>query len=274
MEEREPARPDAFDGTGATADAAGATSFLQRAVIRRRVRFLRGRRELALHDLGGFVFEAHRLGEPQPELLAEKLAALSALDGELAELQQALALREELAVLHQPGIAACPHCGAIHDSAANFCPGCGTPVGTPPPEQPGDEAGSAPVDAAATPVVDAAEVQAEPASPSEPAAAPETAPAAGGELAAETDAATAPAGDEAPAPASEPAAETDAEPAPIAEPAADAAPASVSEQVAAPYAARAPDPEPATIEQARVAKPAVTPARPDEPSAGPAPAQP
>ncbi len=101
---------------------------MQRAVIRRRVRFLRRRRELALHDLGGFLFESHKLGEPREELLAAKLAALGALDDELATLQGALDLREELAVLHEPGITSCAKCSSIHDSTANFCPNCGRPT--------------------------------------------------------------------------------------------------------------------------------------------------
>ena len=130
MAERETGQPDAVDDSGVPADGAFATSFLQRAVVRRRVRFLRRRRELALHDLGGFVFESHRLGEAPEELLAEKLAALSALDDELATLQQALELREELTVLREPGIASCARCGAIHDSTANFCPSCGVPAGS------------------------------------------------------------------------------------------------------------------------------------------------
>jgi hypothetical protein len=100
---------------------------MQRAVIRRRVRFLRRRRELALHDLGGFAFESHRLGESRDDLFAEKLAAVSAVDDELATLQNALEHHEELTVLHEPGIASCPKCSTIHDSAANFCPGCGRP---------------------------------------------------------------------------------------------------------------------------------------------------
>jgi zinc-ribbon domain len=125
MAERESGQPEFAEGARPFA----ATSFLQRAVIRRRVRFLRRRRELALYDLGGFLFESHRLGEPRENLLAEKLVALSALDDELAMLQSALDLREELAVLHEPGIAACPECGTLHDSAANFCPHCGLAVG-------------------------------------------------------------------------------------------------------------------------------------------------
>jgi len=128
MAERESGQPESVDGSDPFERAAGATSFLQRAVVRRRVRFLRRRRELALHDLGGFLFESHRLGQPREDLLAEKLAALTSLDGELALLQRSLDLREELAVLREPGIAACAHCAAIRDSAANFCPNCGRPA--------------------------------------------------------------------------------------------------------------------------------------------------
>jgi len=191
MAERDSGQPGAVEASGGAGRAGGATSFLQRAVIRRRVRFLRRRRELALHDLGGFVFESHRLGQPGEQILAEKLAALSALDDELAVLQRALDLREELAVLHEPGIAACPHCGALHDSSANFCPACGRGV---------HEAAPSPVAAAeppATPQV-AAEPAAAPAAvaeqvAAEPAPTPQltaesaapTAPAAAADLAAE-----------------------------------------------------------------------------------------
>jgi hypothetical protein len=112
--------------------AVAATGFMQRAVIRRRVRFLRRRRELALHDLGGFAFESHRLGQPREELLAQKLSAIGELDDELAALQDALGQHEELALLREPGISSCPQCSTIHDSAARYCPTCGRPTaGTP-----------------------------------------------------------------------------------------------------------------------------------------------
>ena len=104
-----------------------ATSFLERAVLRRRIRFLRRRRELALHDLGGFVYETHRLGESRPELTTQKLDGVDVIDGELATLERALGLGEELIVLHEPGISSCTHCSTIHDSAARFCPSCGRP---------------------------------------------------------------------------------------------------------------------------------------------------
>jgi hypothetical protein len=119
-----PAAPD----EPAPADGARATGFLERAVLRRRLRFLRRRRELALHDLGGFVFEEHRLGRGEDALREQKLAALDALDGEIATLEHALGAREELTVLREPGIAACPECRTLHDSAARHCPGCGRPT--------------------------------------------------------------------------------------------------------------------------------------------------
>ena len=125
------AQSDAGGGVEAVAAGARATSFLQRALLRRRLRFLLRRRELALRDLGGFVFESHRLGQTRPELESKKLAALDAIDDEVATLQRALAVREELAVLHEPGISSCPQCATIHDSAANYCPSCGRVTATP-----------------------------------------------------------------------------------------------------------------------------------------------
>ena len=122
------AQPDAVEEPATLVHGPRATGFMQRAMLRRRVRFLCRRRELALHDLGGFVFETHRLGEARDDLLTEKLAAITALDAELATLQQALELHEELAVLHEPGIASCPQCATIHDSSAKYCPACGRPT--------------------------------------------------------------------------------------------------------------------------------------------------
>jgi len=145
MAESESGQARAIDPGGAAADATAATSFLERAVLRRRARYLRRRRELALHDLGGFVFESHRSGEPHEELLGSKLAALAAMDDELEKLERALEMHEELAVLREPGIAACPQCGAIHDSAANFCPSCGRPAGAPAPRAAEEEEPEPPI---------------------------------------------------------------------------------------------------------------------------------
>jgi hypothetical protein len=115
-------------GDAVAEPAVAATGFLQRAVIRRRARFLSHRRELALHDLGGFAFESHRLGQPREELLEQKLSAISEIDDELAALQGALGRHEEVAVLREPGISSCPQCSTIHDSAARYCPTCGRPT--------------------------------------------------------------------------------------------------------------------------------------------------
>jgi hypothetical protein len=119
-----PAKPT----VDASAESVQAAGFLQRASLRRRLLFLRRSHDVALRDLGGFVYEAHRQGEPRPALLGEKLAALDALDGERQTLERALDDRQELVVLHEPGITACPQCSTIHGSDARFCPGCGIPT--------------------------------------------------------------------------------------------------------------------------------------------------
>jgi hypothetical protein len=114
---------DAAPGAGGRA-----LSFLQRAPLRRRLQFLRRQREVALRDLGGFVFEEHRQGQQRPELRSAKLEALSTIERERAQLEQALGERQELAVLREPGLGACAKCGTIHGSEANYCPRCGTPT--------------------------------------------------------------------------------------------------------------------------------------------------
>jgi len=102
-----------------------ATSFLERARLRRRLTYLRRRRELLLRELGGRVVESHRQGHDDPGLAA-MLSELDALDDERSKLERGLAEHQELAVLREPGITTCPQCSTIHSSDANFCPGCGT----------------------------------------------------------------------------------------------------------------------------------------------------
>ena len=77
-----------------------ATSFLERARLRRRVAYLRRRRELALRQLGLAVLEK---GDVEAQL-----SALVALEEERTKLEQALGEHRELAVLREPGIAVCP----------------------------------------------------------------------------------------------------------------------------------------------------------------------
>jgi hypothetical protein len=102
-------------------------SFRDRARIRRRLRYLRQTRELAFRDLGGFVFDSRRLERPREDIVEAKLKGLLAMDRELRALETALDERQELLLLHEPGISACPRCATIHGSDANFCPSCGLP---------------------------------------------------------------------------------------------------------------------------------------------------
>jgi hypothetical protein len=102
--------------------------FRERTRMRRRLRYLRRLRELAFRDLGGLVFDLHRFGRERADLVTQKLDALSRIDGELRTLEGALRDRRELTELREPGIAACPRCQTLHDTDANFCPGCGAPL--------------------------------------------------------------------------------------------------------------------------------------------------
>ncbi len=106
-----------------------APGFRERGRMRRRVRFLRKARELAYRDLGGLVFEMHRMGQRHDELVAAKLGVLVRFDEELRALEGALGARFPVTVLREAGIAACPRCAAIHGSGDRFCPTCGLPMG-------------------------------------------------------------------------------------------------------------------------------------------------
>jgi hypothetical protein len=96
--------------------------------MRRRLRYLRRLRELAFRDLGGLVFDLHRFGRDRGDLVAEKLDGLARIDLELRTIEGALRDRRDFTELREPGIAACPRCQTLHDTDANFCPGCGTPL--------------------------------------------------------------------------------------------------------------------------------------------------
>jgi hypothetical protein len=113
----------------AEADATPPAPFVARGQVRRRLRYLRRAREVALRDLGGLVFELHRFGRDRGELVDQKLAALSALDTELRALEVELDDRRDLTVLREPGLGTCPSCGALHSSDARYCSSCGLPVG-------------------------------------------------------------------------------------------------------------------------------------------------
>ena len=109
----------------AAAQAEQAPGFGERGRMRRRARFLRKARELAYRDLGGLVFDLHRFGQRNDQLVLAKLATLGQIDKELRELEEVLRDRRPVTVLREVGIAACPRCAAIHGSDDRFCPGCG-----------------------------------------------------------------------------------------------------------------------------------------------------
>src|SRR4029079_14589242 len=54
-----------------------------------------------------------------------RVGALAAVDAELRVLEEALGEKRDITELREPGITACPRCGTLHGSDANFCPSCG-----------------------------------------------------------------------------------------------------------------------------------------------------
>ncbi|HEY6759848.1 MAG TPA: zinc ribbon domain-containing protein [Baekduia sp.] len=101
-------------------------SFRDRGRLRRRLRYLRSVRELGFRDLGGLAFDLHRFQRRNDDLVLGKLAALDAVDRELRAIERVLDERRDIIELREPGVAACPRCGALHGSDARFCPQCGT----------------------------------------------------------------------------------------------------------------------------------------------------
>jgi hypothetical protein len=105
--------------------AAPTPGFGERGRMRRRSRFLRKARELAYRDLGGLVYDLHRFGQRNDQVVLAKLATLGHIDAELRALEDALHEIKPVTVLREVGIAACPRCAAIHGDEDRFCPGCG-----------------------------------------------------------------------------------------------------------------------------------------------------
>ncbi|MEO8687988.1 MAG: zinc ribbon domain-containing protein [Solirubrobacteraceae bacterium] len=98
----------------------------RRGKLRRRVRFLRRARELALRDLGGLVYEAHRRDQDGGTLVKEKVQHLGVIDEELNGLEAELVSPRGATVLREPGVGGtCPRCRELHASDAHFCSRCG-----------------------------------------------------------------------------------------------------------------------------------------------------
>jgi hypothetical protein len=112
--------------------SAARPGFNERGRLRRRLQFLRRAHELALRDLGGLVYELHRAKRERDDLVQAKLGTLARIDREASSLELALNDHRAVTELREPGITACPNCGAVHGSDARFCPDCGTAVKQPP----------------------------------------------------------------------------------------------------------------------------------------------
>src|SRR3954471_4987120 len=111
----------------AAGDGGGSPGRRERGRMRRRLRRQQRVREALLLDLGALVYELHRQGRREPELLQAKAAELSAVDDEVRALGEALDERQPMAQLVAAGIAgSCENCGALLTSDARFCSNCGT----------------------------------------------------------------------------------------------------------------------------------------------------
>ena len=115
--------------------ASGASRLVQkpsareRGRMRRRLRGQRRVREALLLDLGALVFELHRQGRREPELLQAKAAELSAVDQEVRALAHALDAGQALHELVATGIAgSCESCGSLLSTDARYCSACGVPA--------------------------------------------------------------------------------------------------------------------------------------------------
>src|ERR1700750_2869306 len=88
-------------------------------LLRRERRMLLKAREDALRDLGGLLVEMYRRGGFRDDLLAERAASIVGIDARLAEIQDALHTRRN--------VARCA-CGAPILRGSHFCPSRGRPT--------------------------------------------------------------------------------------------------------------------------------------------------
>ena len=103
---------------------------LERWRLRRRLDRQRRMRQGLLLDLGAIVFELHRQGRREPELLQSKAAELREVDGEVRGLADALGEGHGRSVLTARGLlATCTACGGFMGRRDRYCPGCGAEAG-------------------------------------------------------------------------------------------------------------------------------------------------
>ncbi len=105
------------------------TGTFARGKMRRRLRRQQQVREALLLDLGALVFELHRQGRREPELLQAKAAELSTVDEEVRALSDLLGTDQASLRLVAPGIVgSCEKCGTLMTTDASFCSNCGAPA--------------------------------------------------------------------------------------------------------------------------------------------------
>jgi hypothetical protein len=98
----------------------------ERGLMRRRLRRQQRVREALLLDLGALVYELHRQGRREPELLQAKAAELTAVDDEVRALADALGADRTVLQLVAAGVTgSCTNCGGLMTSDARFCSNCG-----------------------------------------------------------------------------------------------------------------------------------------------------
>src|SRR2546421_10055686 len=114
-----PAQPKDDRPSTEAAAAAEPPTFGTRGRMRRRARFLRKARELAYRDLGGLVYNLHRFGQRNDQLVLAKLTLLGQIDHELRTLEGALGEPRPMTILREAGVPVCARCAAIHSSEAH-----------------------------------------------------------------------------------------------------------------------------------------------------------
>ena len=98
----------------------------ERSRLRRRVRFLRKRREIELRDLGGLIFDMYRFGSKRQDLVRDRLQDMFSADRELREFEHLLGRRQRRVNLREAGVGGmCPHCQQLYSTEAKFCSRCG-----------------------------------------------------------------------------------------------------------------------------------------------------
>ena len=94
--------------------------------MRRRLRRQKRMREALLLDLGALVYELHRQGRREPELLQAKAAELTAVDQEVRGLAEALEADLGMLAVVAAGVAgSCENCGSLLSTDSRYCAACG-----------------------------------------------------------------------------------------------------------------------------------------------------